>query len=89
MPRLNRLAIKILEAVKEKPKSMRELQKELGVNWNAIRYHLKIKEDNLVREGCLSEIRNVGETTNRAQDMYLYKKGERYEDCIRKYHIEH
>jgi len=66
----------ILEALKDgKPKSIRELEKLTGLNWNAIYHWLRNKENqnNLVLRGCVEEIRVVGETLNIPQDMYKYK----------------
>ena len=66
----------ILECLKDgKPRSIRELEKETGLRWNAIYYWLRNKEnpENLVLKGCVEEIRVVDKTLNVAQDMYKYK----------------
>ena len=65
-----------------RPRTMRELERELGRYWYAIYYNLKEKPDNLIRRGCVEEERIEGPTLNRAQDMYRYKKGENFEQCL-------
>jgi len=68
--------LQILKALKDgSPKSMRELEKITGLNWNAIYYWLRNQDNknNLVVRGCVEEIRVVDETSNRAQDMFKYR----------------
>jgi len=43
----------------------------------------KTNPRNLVRRGCVEEVRIVDKTLNVAQDMYAYKKGPNYEACLR------
>jgi len=66
----------ILKALIEsdKPLSIRELQKLTGLEWNAIWYWLRNRnnDNNLVKNGCVVEIRNKDYTLNRAQDEYIY-----------------
>lgn len=68
----------ILSALLDGPKTMRQLQKETGLEWNAIYYWLRNTSNtkNLVLRGCVVESRIVGETSNRAQDMYKYSLSE-------------
>ncbi|RLI84691.1 hypothetical protein DRP07_00270 [Archaeoglobales archaeon] len=64
----------ILELLSDgKPRSMRQIQRELGRQWYTVYYHLKEKEKNLIARGCVEEERVVAPTENRAQDMYRYR----------------
>ncbi len=62
----------------DKPLSIRELQAKTGLEWNAIWYWLRNKDNknNLVVKGCVVEIRNKDYTLNRAQDEYVYALSE-------------
>lgn len=78
----------ILELLSDgKPRSMREIQRELCskglcVHWYAIYYHIKDKDNNLVKRGCLTPEKTVGELKHVAQDEYKYKKGENFVRCL-------
>ena len=68
--------LRILQALAEKGElSIRDLERETGLNWNAIYYWLRNRDndENLVVKGCVEEVRVVDETLNRAQDMYKYR----------------
>jgi len=83
----------ILKALAEsdKPLSIRELQAKTGLEWNAIWYWLRNRENknNLVAKGCVVEIRKKDYTLNIAQDEYIYalsEFGKIY--CIKKEKLE-
>ena len=89
MPRIKGVngRVEILKALAEadRPLSIREIQERTGRNWNAIWYWLRDGENknNLVKTGCVVELRKKDYTTNRAQDEYVYalsKYGRKY--CI-------
>jgi len=65
----------ILKTLAKGPKTIRQLQKETGLNWSSIYYWLRDKKNqyNLVLRGCVKEERIVDETSNRAQDMFRYR----------------
>jgi len=69
--------LKVL-AESNRPMSIRELQRETGLNWNAIWYWLRNRENknNLVKQGCVVEIRKKDYTLNKAQDEYVYALSE-------------
>lgn len=56
-----------------KPRSMRQIQRELGRHWYTIYFHLKEKENNLVKRGCVVPLKTVGEQLHVPQDEHLYK----------------
>jgi len=83
MPRPNRVSRQILEIIKDgKPRSMRELQHEIGVNWNAVHYNILDSEKSLLKRGCVEKVKTHGELKHFAQDEYVYKPGPNYEKCL-------
>ena len=78
----------ILKLVKERGEiRLREGQNALGRQWYTIYWHVKDpkNERNLLKLGCLVEERIVAETENRAQDMYVYRPGPRFDECLKMY----
>jgi predicted transcriptional regulator len=65
-----------------KARSMRQIQRELGREWNAIYYHLRGKENNLVARRCVEEEKTYGELSRFAQDEYIFKKGPEFDRCL-------
>lgn len=63
MGRRNVLEAKILEVLSDgRPKSLREIQKEVGTNnWNAVYYNLISKEDSLINRGCVRVLEDYPE----------------------------
>jgi len=85
MARPNIVEKEILGVIGEKPKSIRRIQSEINREWFSLYRMLRDKTNprNLVRRGCVEEVRIVDKTLNVAQDMYAYKKGPNYEACLR------
>jgi len=67
------------------PRSMREIQRSLGREWYTVYYHLKEKDNNLIRRGCLEAEKTVGELKHRAQDEYVFKKGKNFDACLKEH----
>jgi len=86
MPRLKGVNVEkeILNLLKDgKPRSMRQIQRELGREWNAVWYHLKGKDNNLIRRGCIIPEKTTGELKHTAQDEYVYRLNkEKFEECM-------
>jgi len=76
MPRLKGVNVEkeILDLLSDgKPRSLRQIQRELNREWYAVYYHIKEKEGNLIERGCVEPIKTRGELKHVAQDEYVYR----------------